>query len=155
MNTTKLAICTLVGLVFCFLLDYLFYGVLMGGAGDAMPNFLWMVIGYLIFALMFCLIYSKGVESGVSASQQGLRYGIMVGFLTAVAMGFIMHGIASGTGTMQEWADLGTVLRDSAYEVVKMGILGVIIANLSGLPAAAMADRGKTDPPPTPPGGGN
>lgn len=153
MNTTKLVICTLVGAVYCLLIDYVFYGLLMGGTGDesAMPNFVWMIVGYVIFALMFCLIYAKGVEAG-SPTQQGLRYGILVGFLTAVSLGFILHGVSAGGG-MEEWSNLGDVLRDSAYEVVKLGILGIIIAHLSGLSSGS--DRGKTSPPPTPPGGGN
>ncbi|MDX1476842.1 MAG: hypothetical protein R3301_04015 [Saprospiraceae bacterium] len=152
MNTTKLVICTLVGAVYCLLIDYLFYGILMGGTEGGTPNFLWMIIGYVIFALFFCMIYAKGVEGG-SPTQQGLRYGIMVGFLTAVAFGFIMHGVST-TGMMEEWSDLGTVLRDSAFEVVKLGILGVIIAHLSG---AGAGDRsgptGQSQTPP--PGGGN
>lgn len=153
MNTTKLVICTLVGAVYCLLIDYVYYGMLMGGAGDesAMPNFIWMIVGYVIFALMFCLIYAKGVEGG-NPTQQGLRYGILVGFLTAVSLGFILHGVSAGGG-MEEWSNLGDVLRDSAYEVVKLGILGIVIAHLSGL--SATTERGKTSPPPTPPGGGN
>ena len=121
-------------------------------------HMLWMIIGYLIFGLMFCIIYSKGVEAG-SATQQGLRYGIMVGFLTAVSLGFILHGV-SAMGGMEEWSELSTVLRDSAFEVVKLGILGVIIAHLSGL-HASVDSRGDTSggrsqpqpPPPESPGG--
>lgn len=169
MSTTKLVICTLVATVYVFLIDYVWYGMLMtpdSGDPGVMPNFLWVIIGYLIFGLMFCIIYAKGVEPG-SATQQGLRYGIMIGFITAVALGFVLHGV-SAMGGMEEWSDLSTVLRDSAFEVVKLGILGVIIAHLSGVHRGVdrgfdtVENRGDTiggrqepqPPPPEPPSGG-
>ena len=156
MNTTKLVICTLVGTVFMFLLDYLFYGMLVGPAPDpdaAMPNFLIMGLGYAIMALFFCLIYARWCGDG-SATSEGMRFGVMAAFLIVVGTSILFHGL-SASGTMfQEWSNLGNVLRDSVFEVVKFAVLGIIVAHLSGLHSG---DRGKDErdqdplPPPPPP----
>lgn len=49
-----------------------------------MKSMMWMMwLGYLIFAPLFVLIYSKGYEKGKAGAGQGLRYGFWMGLLIA------------------------------------------------------------------------
>ena len=161
MNTTKLIICTLVGTVYLFLIEYLWYAQLGngGGEGDAMPALHWMVLGYLLMALGFCLIYAKGVESG-SATQQGLRFGLLVAVML-VGTNFMWLSLTDSFPCMG--VDLMSTIKNSVFVFVEMGILGIIVAHLSGLSGAPSTSRGDTGgtkdksdpepPPPTGPGG--
>lgn len=139
MSTTKLVICTLVSTIYVFALDYVWYGILTHEEGEAMPNsFVWIIVGTLIFSFFFSLMYGKGVE-GYSRTQQGLRYGVMIAFLVFVSMSFVWHGVDPVEMTMND------VLKDSAFRIVQLGILGVIIGHLSGLPHAGTGFRRESD----------
>jgi len=131
MNTTKLAICTVVGTIYLFLVEYLWYGVLGNGGGeaDAMPAMHWMVLGYLITALAFCMIYAKGVEAG-SATQQGMRFGLLVG-LMFVGVGFMWLSLTESFPCMG--VDMTSTIKNSVFGLVEYGVLGIIVAHLSGL----------------------
>lgn len=131
MNTTKLAICTLVGTIYIFLMEYLWYGMLGNGGGteDAMPAFHWMIIGYLLIALAFCMIYGKGVEAG-SATQQGMKFGLLVG-LMVVGGNFMWLSLAESFPCMG--MDMTKAIKDSVFGLVEYGLLGIIVAHLSGL----------------------
>jgi hypothetical protein len=170
MNATKLLICTIVGAIYMYLVDFLWYVFVTGegmNADTPQPHHLAMILGYLIFAALFSTIYAKGVERG-SPTQQGLRFGVMIGLLVALPYALLMYGISPTAPEYDLWSDLGEVLRDGAYEVVKVVILGVIVAHLSGV--RTNSDRsndidGRGDigggggteprpPAPEPPGGG-
>jgi len=150
MNATKLLICTVVGTVVMFLLDYLFYGILMRDffsqcCMNEWPNWPYLILGMLIFIFMFCMMYPKGVE-GSNKTQQGLRYGIMVAILVFVPMGFIWFSLfpTETCGGISEY------LVDMVFRVVQMAVIGVIVAHLSGVTGGDA--RGKEDlMPPTPP----
>jgi hypothetical protein len=162
MSTTKLIICTLVGTVYLFLLDYVWFAIMDNASGaDAMPAFHWMIIGYILLALVFCLIYAKGVEPG-SATQQGLKFGLLAGILVFVSANFMWLGLADLFPCMEY--DLMSTIKNSVFYLVEMGVLGIIVAHLSGLSGAPEASRGGTGgtedrsgpkPPPTTSGGGN
>ena len=154
MNSTKLAICTLVATVYIFILDYVFYGILMSDffmeccMRDGMPDMLWLVIGTLVMAFMFCMMYPKGVE-GSNKTQQGLRYGIMIAILIFVSVNFIMYGVNDPA----QCGELTTYLVDMIWRIVQFAVLGVIVAHVSGV--TAKEGRGKDDPKPiTPPDSG-
>ena len=159
MSTTKLIICTLVGTLYLFLVEYVWYGMLGngGGEGDAMPAFHWMLLGYALLALAFCLIYSKGVEPG-SATQQGLRFGLLAGVMIFLSSNFMWLSLTESFPCMGVTL-MGTI-KNSVFALVEMGLLGIIVANLSGL-SANRGDRGETGrdersdpaPPPPPPTG--
>ena len=162
MNTTKLIICTLVSFVFIFLTEYLWYGMLGNGGGseDMWPIWHWMIIGYLLFSLVFCYMYPKGVEGG-AASQEGLKYGILIALLVQVSAGL---GWLALPELLVESAQptIGGFVKNSAFHIVQMGILGVVVAYLSGVHSGPDGVRGGTgssghtggrDAPPPPPTG--
>lgn len=164
MNTTKLAICTLVGTIFLFVTDYLWFVVMGAGGdsgGDAMPAMHWMILGYILLALTFCIIYGKGVESG-SATQQGLKFGILAGIMVYVSTSFMWLSFADMVPCVGEemGTDLMSTIKNSLYYIVQMGVMGIIVAHLSGLSGGDSTSRGDTggkddktgpEPPPTPP----
>ena len=158
MNTTKLIICTLVGTVYLLLIEYLWYAELGngGGEGDFMPAWHWMILGYLLMAIGFCMIYAKGVEAG-SATQQGLRFGLLVGVIF-VGTNFMWLSVQEGFSCMG--VDMMSTIKNSVFVLVEMGILGIIVAHLSGLSGAPVTSRGdtggtkdKSSPEPPPPSG--
>ncbi len=162
MNTTKLALCTLVGTVYLFLLDYLWFGILMnpGGAEGVDPAFQWMIIGYILLALAFCLVYAKGVEPG-SPTQQGLKFGVLAGVFVYVSQNFMWLGLGDMFPCME--VDIATTIQNSVFHIVELGLLGIIVAHLSGLSGDSAGSRGGTGgtderenpkpPPPTTAGG--
>jgi hypothetical protein len=74
-------------------------------------SMMWMMwIGHAIFALMFVLIYIKGYEKNKSGIGQGLRYGIYLGLLAAVAPQFIWYVVLPIPGILAVyWAVSGMV----------------------------------------------
>ena len=129
MNTQKMLICTAVGTVFLFIIDYVWYGLLMTDYSDSMaeimreaPLFLWLVIAYVIFSFVFCYLYpAKGFEKIMG----GVRYGALVGLLAFVSLSLTRYAVET-TGSLSVW------LIDSVYSVVKVGLLGAIVAALRG-----------------------
>ncbi len=134
MNTTKLAICTVVGTIFLFLVDYLWFSILGNSSGPegVMPAMHWMIIGYVLMSLVFCMMYAKGVEPG-TATQQGLKFGLMAGLLVHVSTGFMWLAMTEADMFPCFEMDLTALIKDSAFYLVEFALLGVIVAHLSGL----------------------
>jgi len=95
---------------------------------DIMHRFWVMAVGQLIFAAMFAYIYTRGSERKPWLSQ-GIRYGILITFLTVVptALGeyvifFIPHMLAV------KWMIFGCI---------QMILLGLVVAGICKGPAAA------------------
>jgi len=142
MKIQKLLIATVAGTVFLFLIDWVWYGMLMKDSmvmpnarvdanGQHMPDFMWLVISYLVFSLAFVSIYGK-LSGGSSKVNSGLNYGIWVGVMVGLAMNLMWYSLT----TMMT---MNQVLMDGAYSIVKYIILGIIVAYLS---AEAAGDRG-------------
>ncbi len=94
MNTKLWALASLAVLMVMFVLEGLIHGVLLADLykqtaqlwrPDAdMQSLMWLMwVGYLIFAPIFVFIYIKGYEPNKSGVGQGLRYGLLIGFLIA------------------------------------------------------------------------
>ncbi|MDZ4748884.1 MAG: hypothetical protein SH808_10375 [Saprospiraceae bacterium] len=143
MKIQKLAIASVVATVFLFLIDWVYYGMLMkdsmdmptarlDAAGQPAPDMMWLVISYIIFAVAFVTIYSKAAGGG-SKVNEGLNFGLWTTLLVSVAMGFMWYALT----TMMT---LNEALMDMAYSLVKFIILGIIVAYASGIPGS---DRGK------------
>ena len=137
MNLGKLAIGAVVSTIFIFLLDYVWYMVLMKDyftmSPDAreQPMFLWLIIGLLIFSVAFVYIYIKGAEGGTPV-QQGMRFGVWAALFMWVPMNLIWYALTST-------APLNEYLVDSVYRIVQMVVLGIIVAYVTGVPGT----RGK------------
>lgn len=128
MNTKKMLICTAVGTVFLFIIDYLWYGMIMTGYSEGLadtmrevPLFLWLIIAYVIFSYVFCHLFPIDDGGGIMG---GVRYGVMIGLLAFVSLALIRHAVET-SGSLSLW------LVDSVYSVVKVGLLGAIVAALN------------------------
>lgn len=154
MGTVKFIICTVVSFVFLFVLDFVWYSVIWNAGPEGMePKMEWMVVGYLIFSLAFCYMYPKGVESS-NPTTEGLRFGVLVALLAMVSQAFMWLAMPD---MLVEPESLGTTIMNSAFHIVQIGTLGVVVAFLSGA-SDKSDDRagpgGRTDekdaPPPPP-----
>ncbi len=126
MKNQKIAIATVIATVLIFGMDFLFYKVLLGGSSGEccmkeMPDFMWMIIGDLLFALAFVVIYDK-IPSAASKVMSGINYGIWIAILASVAMNFVWYSVME--------MELQSVLMESVYGLVKFSILGVVVALL-------------------------
>ena len=149
MNTGKFLIASVASAVFVFLLDFLWYGMLMANyftrsAGDREePMLLWIFAGILVFSLAFCHIYIKIVERprGIKATdltRRGASYGLAVSVLVFVSMAFVMYGVRDGI-PFSEFAV------DAIFRVVQITVLGVIVAHIIGAISARNGDKGSGD----------
>ncbi len=137
MNFQKLAIGTLAGTVFLFATDWVWYGIIMKDSMDMPgarpePDFMWLIISYVIFSLAFVSIFSKW-NGGGSKVNSGLNFGLWIGILGGLAMNLMWFSL---TTTMT----LTQALQDSAYTIVKYIILGIVVAYAYGM---GSGDRGK------------
>lgn len=140
MSTQKLLIGTLIAFAFIFVLDYVWYGMLMSdyftspaGMRD-MPLFPYLILGTLVMAYAFCAIYLKGREKNKPVVSQGVSYGILISLLMFVPMALIRYAVASH-------APISEYLVDLIFRIVQMIILGIIIAKFFGLDGARPGGR--------------
>ena len=129
MNMQKMLICTAVGTIFLFVIDYVWYGLLMTDYSDSMaeimreaPLFLWLLIAYVIFSFVFCYLYPVDAGGGIMG---GVRYGVLIGLLAFVSLSLTRYAVET-TGTLSVW------LIDAVYSLVKVGLLGAIVAAIIG-----------------------
>ncbi len=58
-----------------------------------MKSKIWMFyVAYLIWAFLFCYIYTKGYEGKGSGAAEGLRYGFILGLFVNIMMAIGMYG---------------------------------------------------------------
>jgi hypothetical protein len=147
MKNQKIAIATIVATILIFVLDFLFYAVLMDNPGGGeccmkeMPDMVWMILGDLVFGLAFVMIYDK--TSGKTGVSSGVTYGIWIAVLTSIAMNMVWY-------SLMENMEMSMMIKDMLYGVVKFGIIGAAVGFLLGGSggdrgnAAMGGDRGKT-----------
>ena len=140
MNAQKLLLGTLASAILIFGLDYVAYTMLLkdmftrvAGFHRDMPDMLWMIIGLIVFAAVFTYMYAQGANDNGTRTQQGMRYGILVGLLIGIGMNLVWYSI--------QLADpVSSYLIDGVYTIVKFAVVGIVVAHVTGIPAAA---RGK------------
>ena len=140
MKIQKLAIAVLVGTAFLFLIDWVWYGMLMK---DSMtmpnarpePDFMWLVISYIVFSIGFVSIYGSW-NGGNSKVNSGLNFGLWVGIIVGLAMNLMWYSLTT-TVTLNQ------ALMDSAYSIVKFILLGIVIAYVAGAGGGDRAGGGK------------
>jgi hypothetical protein len=60
----------------------------------AMKDLFWLIwAGYLVFAVFFVWIFAKGYEKDKSGLGQGLRFGILAGFLVNAAYSMVCYAV--------------------------------------------------------------
>ena len=142
MNVKKWLVASIVAFVALVVMAWLVHGAILGDAYKAKPE-LWasestmksnmwsLYLGYLVLAGMLALIYAKGCE-GKPGLGEGFRYGLYIGFLTAVPRFFIGYAVFPYPANIAvTWLVAG---------IVESVILGLIVGALykkPGMPAAA------------------
>jgi hypothetical protein len=92
MNTKRWGLASLAVFAVIFILEGVIHGVLLAGLYQQtasiwrpqaeMQGLMWfMWVGYLIFAPLIVLIYTKGYEANKGGVGQGVRYGLIIGIL--------------------------------------------------------------------------
>ena len=86
-------------------------------------DMVWITIGYVFAALMLSFIYPKGYQGGGPLGE-GLKFGLFMGLLIAVPVGFVNHGV---------WkiALSGTIV-EIVYQIVEKSLAGIVIGLIYG-----------------------
>jgi hypothetical protein len=132
MDAPKIIVSTIAATIFIFAMNFVWYGVLMSKYFSSVtdrdqPYYLYIVFGTLIFSFMFSYLYPKGVE-GDARFVQGLRYGISMAILISLPAAFINYATNTEVTLLQG-------LIDVLFWIVVLGITGMIVANVSGMPS--------------------
>ncbi|HPQ99271.1 MAG TPA: hypothetical protein P5275_18230 [Saprospiraceae bacterium] len=122
MSNRNLVVGTLIGTAFLFLIDYLFYGVLMADKLTTFvmrdsPDFLFLIIGYLIFSVFFTFVAGR-YEGSMDSLSQGFIFGLVIGFMIFSLTTLIRYAT--------EPLDMGQVLTTLVFDVLKIGLLGAL-----------------------------
>ena len=108
MNTKRLVISSIAVFIFIFIFEWLFHGMILADAyqataqlwrteADMQSHFYWMLLGQLLFAVMFCFIFTKGYQ------QKGLAEGARYGFYMALFIStttLVMYAVTPYPGTL-------------------------------------------------------
>lgn len=128
---------TLAGAVTFFLLGWIWYGLIMmdffqahtleqaKDIGKTEPEFLWMIIGFVIISLIMSLVYAKWSQ-GVHNATKGFVFGAMIGAVVGFGVGLIFYS----TGNFM---DLTGFIVDGIFQIVHYGIVGALIAIIHNL----------------------
>lgn len=129
MKNQKIAIATIVTTVLIFALDYLFYAVIMDNPGGGeccmkeMPDMVWMILGDLVFALGFVVLYDKTASKN-SGITRGILYGIWVAVMVSIAMNMVWYSLME--------MEMSMAISDMVYGLVKYSVLGAVVCYLIG-----------------------
>ena len=127
MNSKKFFIAFIATFVFIFIFGFLWYGKLMNDARMAVPalfrpeadfkaNFLILVLGQIVIAFFFTLIFVRGFGSGGGVAG-GFRYGLLLGLLVCGA-NLIRYAVEPLTTTILLGWCVGQVIEFAASGVI-------------------------------------
>ena len=102
MDTKKFVIATLAGTVTSFIVGFLIYGLAlqsymasntMAGVNKDTPDFLWLVLAHVCFAMAVTYIFMKW--AGISTVGAGLTGAFVIGLLISLGYDFAMYGTSN------------------------------------------------------------
>lgn len=90
MNMNRFVPAIIAVFTFVFIYEWILHGYLLAGLYESIPALwrtktempgymLWLMLGQLVFTIMFCYIFLKGYEN--KGLMEGVRYGILIGLL--------------------------------------------------------------------------
>ncbi len=102
MNVNRYILASIVVFIFFFVVEWIFHGLIMSGwYGEHLEMFrpraeagtyaVWMILGFLILAFGFSLIFAKGYEN--KGIAEGFRYGLYVGIAFAVSTLLVNYAV--------------------------------------------------------------
>ena len=117
--------------------DMLFYSTIgksiMGSIAREVPDAIFLVIGYVAAAVLFCLVYTNyarisripfdsGKESANSYRiKKGMKYGLAIGALVFLPTAAFNYAVIEGL-------NLGNQAMDAIYHTIQFGVVGIITA---------------------------
>jgi len=116
--------------------DMLFYSTIgknyMSSITKDMPDVLYMSIGYLVAAIMFCLIYTNYARisripfdpkesENIYRLRKGLKYGLSIGVLVFIPTAAFNYAVIDGL-------NVGNQFIDAIVHVIQFGIVGIATA---------------------------
>ncbi|CAI8179213.1 MAG: Uncharacterised protein [Formosa sp. Hel1_33_131] len=124
MNTKSFLMSGIAGTFVCFLLGWLFYGILFP---DVYPQndeecMLFIFLGCLFYAFTFALIFNRWAQ--ISTFSSGIKAGFLLGLLWSLSMSFFMYA-------SKESIDSNFLIL-IAIDAVSAAIMGGIIALVIG-----------------------
>jgi len=124
MNTKSFFLSGIAGTIVCFLLGFLFYGLIFTDlhAEDAEPSMLFIFLGCLFYAFAFALIFSRWAH--ISTFDSGAKAGFLIGLLWSLSMSFFM---ISSEGVLD--SNFALMI---AIDAVSAAIMGGVIALVIG-----------------------
>ena len=131
MNFKKMLFALIAGFVTMFLLSGLWHMVVMAdfyatdrpSVAFAEPKMQFIVLGYLILALLMAYIYPLGKKGG-SPVIEGLKFGILIGLLWMLPEAVVLFGVFESSGTV--------LVVDTIWHVVEQGLGGIVIGLVYG-----------------------
>ncbi len=103
----------------CCMPDYLAIPSIMRTPEDSQPYFPLMLLAHVFIALTFVAIYQRGVEYHKPWAGQGLRFGLLVAFLTVVPTYMIYY-------VVQPMPPL-LVAKQIGFDLVRTALLGLLV----------------------------
>jgi hypothetical protein len=124
MNTKSFLMSGIAGTFVCFLLGWLFYGILFP---DVYPQndeecMLFIFLGCLFYAFTFALIFNRWAQ--ISTFSSGIKAGFLLGLLWSLSMSFFMYA-------SKESIDSNFLIL-IAIDAVSAAIMGGVIALVIG-----------------------
>ena len=140
MNIGKFLGAAIGGAIVMWLLGGAWHMWIMGGyyadnsVAEALaePRMQFIILGYVILALLMSYIYPKGYSGGGFVSE-GLRFGALMGLVWVLPHAVILHGVEYGaTGKL--------ILVDAVWHLVEQGIGGIVMALIYGSAAGDQSE---------------
>ena len=96
MDSTKLLTGTIAGTITSFITGFLIFGLALAGymgentAMKVEPNFVWLVVGHIIFAFLLTYIFLQW--AGIKTVNGGLKAGLTIGLLIGLGYNAVLLG---------------------------------------------------------------
>ena len=131
MNFKKFIIALVAGFVVMVLLSGLWHMLIMGdfykehSTAGAREQYKmgFIVLGYIVLALLMAYIYPKGCSGG-GVVAEGAKFGILMGLLWILPFSLVLYGVIEMSGT-------GLIV-DVVWHIVEQGVGGIVIGLVYG-----------------------
>jgi hypothetical protein len=100
--------------------DYLSIPSIMRTPEDSQQYFHFMLLAHVFIAVSFVAIYQRGIETGKPWLGQGVRFGLLVAFLTVVPTYMIYYVVQPMPAML--------VVKQIVFDLVRTTALGVLVA---------------------------
>lgn len=111
MNTRRFVTASIAAFVVISVVEFVIHGVLLSGIyqraaaafrpeAEARRLFWLFYVGYLVFAVLFTFIYTKGYEPDRGGVAQGLRFGCYVGVMIGALESLVWYVVLPVPGVL-------------------------------------------------------